>query len=313
MATTDVRFFDGQNWVSVKGEQGDSVTSAQADANNVPLLPNNVLGEATASVTPTTDADGNIDLDFQFGIPVGRDGTNGTPGTSATVSIQSTDTETLDYGQPAVVNVSDGALSDPNDLKLNFDFKIPEGRPGQGINIIGSVPDEGSLPACDTPGLVKGDMYIVQVNQNSEVGHGFIYNGNDTDCWDDVGQVAGEDGKDGCDPNLTAGDVTTTTLDAGNDATVAVQRQAGSTNCAPKFDFAFGIPAGKDSTIEIQEAVTFKELCGTESAVARLPLQSGGPNDPVYKLELDIPVVKVTSSDTEPTRKCTGDIWIVTG
>ena len=313
MATTDVRFFDGTNWVSVKGEQGDSVTSAQADANNVPLQPNNVLGEATASVTPTTDADGNIDLDFTFGIPVGKNGIDGTPGESATVSVQSTDTETLDYGQPAVVNVSDGALSDPNDLKLNFDFKIPEGKPGQGINIIGSVDDEASLPACDTPGLVKGDMYIVALNENGEVGHGFIYNGNDSDCWSDVGQVAGEDGKDGCDPNLTAGDVTTNTLAAGNDATVAVQRQAGSTNCAPKFDFAFGIPGGQDSTIEIQEAVTFKELCGTESAVARLPLQSGGQHDPVYKLELDIPVVKVTSSDTEPQRKCTGDIWIVTG
>jgi len=313
MATTDVRFFDGQNWVSVKGEQGDSVTSAQADANNVPLQPNNILGEATASVTPTTDADGNIDLDFHFGIPVGKNGIDGLPGDSATVSVQSTATETLEYGQPAVVNVSDGSLSDPNDLKLNFDFKIPEGKPGQGINIIGSVEDEASLPACDTPGLVKGDMYIVAVNESGEVGHGFIYNGNDTDCWDDVGQVAGQDGKDGCDPNLTAGDVTTNTLAAGNDATVAVQRQAGSTNCAPKFDFAFGIPGGQDSTIEIQEAVTFKELCGTESAVARLPLQSGGSHDPVYKLELDIPVVKVTSSDTEPQRKCTGDIWIVTG
>ena len=313
MATTDVRFFDGQNWVSVKGDPGDSVTTAQAAASNVPLQPNNVLGEATASVTPTTDADGNIDLTFGFGIPVGRDGTDGTPGTSATVSVENTDTETLDYGQQAVVNVSDGALSDPNDLKLSFDFKIPEGKPGTGINIIGSVDDEGSLPACDTPTLVKGDMYIVAVNASGEVGHGFIYNGNDTDCWDDVGQVAGEDGKDGCDPNLTAGDVTTTTLDAGSNATVGVQRKAGSDNCNPKFDFAFGIPKGQDSSIEINEGVIFKELCGTETAVARLPLVSGGENDPVYQLELDVPVVKVTSSDIEPTRKCTGDIWIVTG
>ena len=313
MATTDVRFFDGQNWVSVKGEQGDSVTSSSADATNVPLQPGNVLGEATASVTPTTDADGNIDLAFDFGIPVGRSGIDGTPGESATVSVETVTTEGLAYGQEASVNVSDGALADPNDLKLSFDFKIPEGKPGQGINIIDSVDDEDSLPACDTAGLVKGDMYIVALNDKGEVGHGFIYNGDPDNCWDDVGQVAGEDGKDGCDPNLTAGAVSTQTLSPGTDATAQVQRSAGSTNCAPKFDFAFGIPSGQDSTVEIQEAVTFKELCGTDVAVARLPLISGGVNDPVYKLELDIPVVKVTSSDTEPTRKCTGDIWIVTG
>ena len=313
MATTDVRFFDGQNWVSVKGEQGDSVTSAQAAAGNVPLQPDNVLGEATASVTPTKDADGNIDLAFDFGIPVGRDGTNGTPGTSATVSVENVTTEGLAYGQEASVNVSDGALADPNDLKLSFDFKIPEGKQGQGINILDTVPNEDALPECGTPGINKGDMYIVALNSEGEVGHGFIYNGNPDNCWQDVGQVAGEDGKDGCDPNLTAGEVSTQTLSPGTDATAQVQRAAGSTNCAPKFDFAFGIPSGQDSTIEIQEAVTFNELCGTDVAVARLPLISGGSNDPVYKLELDIPVVKVTSSDTEPTRKCTGDIWIVTG
>ena len=313
MATTDVRFFDGQNWVSVKGEQGDSVTSAQAAAGNVPLQPDNVLGEATASVTPITDADGNIDLAFDFGIPVGRSGIDGTPGTSATVSVENVKTEGLAYGQEASVNVSDGALANPNDLKLSFDFKIPEGKQGQGINILDTVPNEDALPECGTDGIKKGDMYIVALNSEGEVGHGFIYNGNPDNCWQDVGQVAGEDGKDGCDPNLTAGEVSTQTLSPGTDATAQVQRAAGSTNCAPKFDFAFGIPSGQDSTIEIQEAVTFKELCGTETGVARLPLISGGENDPVYKLELDIPVVKVSVSETEPQRKCPGDIWIVTG
>ena len=133
------------------------------------------------------------------------------------------------------------------------------------------------------------------------VGHGYIYNGEADDCWDDVGQVAGEDGKNGCDPDLQVGGVTATTLAPGSDATANAQRAAGSTNCSPKFDFTFGIPAGQDSSIAINNDVVFKELCGTEPAVARLPLVSGDVNDPVYKLELDIPVVKVTSSDIEPT------------
>ena len=165
MATTDVRFFDGTNWVSVKGDPGDSVTNAEAAASNVALQPNNVLGEATASVTPTTDADGNITLDFEFGIPVGRDGIDGTPGTSATVKVESVATGSLEYGQAASVTVSDKLLSDPNNVELEFDFKIPEGKPGQGINIIGSVDTIWrTLPECDDQSLNKGDMYIVALN-----------------------------------------------------------------------------------------------------------------------------------------------------
>lgn len=308
MSTTDVRVWDGQNWVSVSGPEGASVKAATADEYNVPNKEDGSLGDAVADVTAVPDENGDKTLNFNFGIPVGLPGGDGT---SATVSVNSATTTTVDHTQDATVNVSDAAPSDPNDLKLDFGFQIPKGEPGTGIVIKGSVPNEAALPpAAAYPGD-PGDLYIVEVNDNGDKGHGFVFN-NDPKAWSDVGQIKGEDGQDGCDPNLTVGSVTTTEVECGTPATAGVQRNAGSTNCNPVFDFAFGIPA--PSTVSIQAGVGVTDLCGdAESATASFTETSGDACNPSYKLDLQIPRVKVSKGDTQPSGSpCTGDWWIVT-
>lgn len=336
MATTDIRTWDGQNWVSLQGPSGSNGT----DGTDGKGLNGNITGEvttvppetddgncstlsnATLNATLVPDADGNFTLNMDLGVPGGICGDAGSNGTSATVSLAGNTTETLPYtdGVQAEVDVSDLASGDPNDLQLSLAFKIPEGKPGTGITIKGSVATEAELPDCATYAGDEGDMYIVVTNQAGDKGHGFVYNGKSSDCWDDVGQIKGQDGTDGCNPNLQPSVSSTLTLAAGDEATASVVRAG--TNCDPTFAFTFGIPKGADggngtngtnATISLDPVINLGDRCATAGS-GNFTIQSGGTNNPVYKANMEIPYVKVHKGSGTPTAgdTCTGDFWIVT-
>lgn len=327
MATQDLRVWDGSAWISLAGaegpagQDGTSVSGASAQATNVPNVDDSTLGNATVTVTPTADANGDWNLHFDMGIPVGLPGADGAAGTSTSVTVGTVTDETVAHGQPADVAISDGTPGDTDNLVLDFHFKIPAGEPGTGITIKGSVATENDLPDCSTYAGEVGDMFIVALNANGDTGHGFVYNGNASDCWDDVGQVKGQDGQDGCAPDLRVGTVTTNELPYGQDATVSVQRDVSSPDCQPEFDYTFGIPLAKDgtdgdsATISMESTVPVTDLCGdAASGTAALTQTNADPQNPIYRLDLGIPRVKVTklADGAGPAGPCQGDFWIVT-
>ena len=335
MATTDIRTWDGENWVSLQGPPGGNGTDGvdgkglngniTGTATTIPPETDDgncsTLSNATLSASLVPDQDGNFTLNMDLGVPAGVCGADGSNGTSATVSLAGNTTETLPYsdGVQAEVDVSDLASGDPNDLQLSLAFKIPEGKPGTGITIKGSVPNEAALPDPNTYTGDPGDLYIVEVNQAGEKGHGFVYNDNPKG-WTDVGQIKGEDGAPGCNPNLQPSVSSTLTLAAGSDATASVAR--GGTNCEPTFAFSFGIPKGADgingtngtpATIALDPVINLGDRCATAGS-GNFTIQSGGANNPVYKANMEIPYVKVHKGSGTPAANdtCTGDFWIVT-
>lgn len=327
MATQDLRVWDGNSWVSLAGaegppgQDGTSVSSASAQATNVPNVNDSTLGNATVTVTPTADVNGDWNLHFDMGIPVGLPGANGSDGTSTSVTVGNVTESTVPHDQAPEVTISDGTPGDPDNLVLDFNFKIPKGEPGTGITIKGSVPTEADLPDCATYSGDEGDMYIVALNASGESGHGFVYNGNSSDCWDDVGQIKGQDGVDGCAPDIRVGTVTTNELAYGQDAAVSVQRNVGSDDCQPVFDYTFGIPLAKDgvdgdpATISMETTVPVTDLCGdAASGTAALTQTNADAQNPIYRLDLGIPRVKVTkqAEGAGPAGPCQGDFWIVT-
>ena len=274
------------------------------------------LSNATLTAKLVPDVDGNFTLDMNVGVP---GGVCGTPGTSATVSLAGNTTQTLEPGNDALVEVSDLVPTNPNDVQLNFAFKIPKGEKGDGITIKDSVATEDLLPACNTPGLAVGDMYIVAVNDAGEKGHGYVFKGPEfVPCFEDIGKIKGEDGTPGCNPDISANVSGTLTLEPGDAATASVVRTG--TDCEPVLGFSFGIPPGADgsngsnSTIALDTAITLGDRCvDAENATGNFTLQSGGPNNPVYKAAFEIPFVKVHKGSETPTGKvCAGDFWIVT-
>lgn len=330
-STTDIRSFDGQNWVSLQGPPGTNggdgddgkglngsmtgtVTTVPPEANDGNC---ETLSAATMNGSLVPDADGNFTLNLDLGIP---GGVCGSSGDSATVSLSGSSTETIEPGSDAEVVVSDLNGSDPNDLKLNFAFKIPKGAKGDGITIKASVGTEAQLPACDADGLHVGDMYIVAVNEAGEAGHGFVYNGPDSDpCFTDVGQIKGEDGAPGCNPDITVGTVETSTLEAGESASADVTRTG--TDCEPVLGFSFGIPAGTNgkngtsATIGLNPIIGLGDRCtDADDASASFTKESGDANNPVYKADFTIPYVKVHKGSGTPSSEsvCAGDFWIVT-
>ena len=330
-STTDIRSFDGSNWVSLQGPPGTNggdgddgkglngtmtgvVTTVPPEANDGDC---STLSAATMNGSLVPDAEGNFTLNLDLGIP---GGVCGASGDSATVSLSGSTTETLEPGNAAEVIVNDLNGSDPNDLKLNFSFKIPKGEKGDGITIKDSVATEDLLPSCDTPGLTVGDMYIVAVNEAGEKGHGYVYNGPDSDpCFTDIGQIKGEDGTAGCNPDITVGTVETSTLEAGNDATASVTRTG--TDCEPVLGFSFGIPSGTNgkngtsSSIALNSSIGLGDRCvDADDASASFTRENDDVNNPIYKANFTIPYVKVHKGSDAPLEEnvCAGDFWIVT-
>ena len=328
--TTDVQVFDGTKWVSIAGTDGingtpgspgKSISGVSLNTTTVEPDPCGEEVDATGTASTVPDGSGNLTLNLDLGIPRGPCGADGSNGTAATAEVGTVSTNTLPEGQNASVTVNDQTLGDTSKLTLGFDFKIPKGDKGDGITIKDSVDNEAQLPACDAAGLTVGDMYIVAVNNAGEKGHGFVYNGPDSNpCFTDIGQIKGQDGSNGTTPNIQVGNVTSSPLACDASPTALVQRTG--TDANPIFDFAFGaVPGcdgsngtdGKSATITLETNVPMTDRCN-QTATGAFTKTGGTANDPTYKLTLGVPHVKVTKSGTEPSAsdRCLGDFWIVT-
>lgn len=289
MATEDIRVWDGTAWVSIAGADGASVKDATASASTVQPVDDNTLGTATASVSETADANGDLTLAFGFGIPAGLPGA---PGPSSATNVGSVATNTIASDQNATVNISD---SDPGpNAMLDFTFNIPKGKDGTGVNILGEKPTEGDLPGTGNPGdawLISGDLWVWDADNNT---------------WINVGSIQGPAGDSA---EVAVGNVTTNTLACGNDADVTVFPAVGSTPSDLTLDFDFSIPTSSidTGTLTLAEACTDDGLTGTLT-------NSGNATCAVMDLELSIPTFKATSSPegSAPADPCPGHLWIVT-
>ena len=317
--TTDVQVFDGTKFVSISGfdgADGKPIDTVEVNPTTVPPTDCKTLADVTGLGTGSVadNANGNLTLTLNVPAPAGLCGADGTtptvdvdPGTTA-LSVKHTD--------PLKVTVTD---EDPtSDVSLKFDFEIPKGEPGTGITIKGSVGTEALLPDCSTYAGDEGDMYIVALNNAGDAGHGFVYNGKDSDCWDDVGQIKGQDGTT---PDVQAEVKSTTPVPCGSPATATAGRKAGSTDEEPIIEFTFGIPNGCDGdgvsltssvTVDMSQCQDAFPISSANGAFAT----DGAPVNGVqaYALTLNLPrPPKVTKASVEPaTDNCVGDFWVVT-
>ena len=316
--TTDVQVYDGSSWISIAGEDGKPIDTVTINATpKAPIDCDTLATDLESNGTVTPNANGNLTLAMNLEVPAGLCGEDGTP---ATASVNQVTNKSVDYDKPLKVTVEDNTPSDTQNLSLNFDFEIPKGEPGTGITIKGSVATEALLPDCASYGGTEGDMYIVATNDKGESGHGFVYNGNDSDCWDDVGQIKGQDG---VTPNVQAEvkENGVTTLECGSDATASAARKSGSTDEDPIVEFTFGIPKGCDGDgVDLVTAVTVnmnqcQDVLPIENANGSLDA-SGPPVNGVqdYALTLNLPrPPKVTKGAVAPTEnRCYGDFHILT-
>ena len=292
MATEDIRVWDGTAWVSIAGSDGASVKDADATASTVPPVDDDTLGTATATVSETADANGDLTLDFAFGIPAGLPGSDGTPGESAETNVGSVTTNTIASDQNATVTVNDTDAG-PN-ATLDFTFNIPKGKDGTGVNILGEKPDQGSLPGTGNPGdawLIQGDLWVWDADNNT---------------WINVCSIQGPAGDSA---TVAVGNVTTNTLSCGNLATATVNPATGSTPSDLTMDFEFGIPS---SSVDAGN-LTLTEAC-TEDGLTGTFTNAGNTSCAVFDLDLNIPTFKATSQveGPGPSDPCLGHIWIVT-
>jgi len=221
MALTDVRIWDGTQFVSIKGPKGD--TGAPGTAASVTV---GTVAEGPAAVSNTGTANAAV-LDFR--IPKGADGQ------AATITVGATTTGASGT-QATVTNVGTSAAA-----VLNFTVpQGPKGDPGKdgtGVSIKGTAT---AWPPTATP--ASGDMYIVGdpvpvgAPAGSKPGDGVVWDGS---AWSNVGSIQGPQGAAGADGTAATFNVgTVTTLAAGASATVV---NAGTVNAAV---LNFGIPQG---------------------------------------------------------------------
>lgn len=216
-------YWSGSVWVQLptKGDQGDpggtggpgpapGLQAPPATATNVPVKGDGTVGDATATVVQ----DGDGDLQFQFGIPVGETGAQGVQGDAATVDA-GTATSLSHTAQPTVSN--SGTTSD-----AVFNFGIPKGAPQK------LVAQDAPPTKIDGEPLQSGDLWL-----NSTNGQLYVYYVDaDSSQWVSVTKV----GPQG--PPSTVGVGQTTTLNPGSYAQVT---NSGTPSAAI---FNFEIPRG---------------------------------------------------------------------
>ena len=230
MPASDVRVYDGTQWVSIKGPKGDTGTTG---AKSTIALGSVTTGAAGSTVSITDSNASPNDATFNFTIP------RGDPGQAATITVGPTTTGNAGT-QASVTNAGTTSAAD-------FRFTIPKGDKGDagsGVSI------KGTLSGAATPlpvGPVSGDMWILgtpvptaapspAVGVKSD-GDGIVWNGT---AWANVGPIKGPQGNQGNPGNAATVAVspTVTALAAGATPTVT---NTGTANAAI---FAFGIPAG---------------------------------------------------------------------
>lgn len=189
MALSDVRVWDGTQFVSIRGTQGDEGPPGTAASVTV-----GTVVEGVAGVTNSGTANAAV---LDFSIPKGE------PGAAATVGVGAVTTGAAG-SQAVVTNVGTSAAAVLN-------FTIPQGAKGEpgkdgtGVSIQGTAT---AWPPSATPN--SGDMYIlgdpvpVGAPNGSQPGDGVVWDGA---SWNNVGSIQGPKGDKG---------------DAGTAATVAV-------------------------------------------------------------------------------------------
>ena len=229
MPLSDVRVYDGTNWVSIKGPAG---AAGPAGAKSTITLGTVTTGAAGSSVIITDTNASTSDATFNFTIP------KGDAGQAATVSVGTVTTGAA--GSSATVTNGGTTAA----AVLNFAIpKGDKGDPGAGVTIKGTL--AGAATALPTA-PAAGDMYILgspvptaapnpSTGAKSE-GDGIVWEGG---SWKNVGPIrgpAGSAGTAGTAATIAVGNVTA--LAAGATPTVS------NTGTASAAVFAFGIPAG---------------------------------------------------------------------
>lgn len=248
MPTKDVAVYDGENWVSISGADG----APGADGKDV-LLHNSPPSQAI-NVPNATDEQGN---------PI--------PGT-ATLSL-----------------VLNGPASDDStnvyDMTLGVPVGVPgpQGEPGTGVTILGSLQNPVGTPVVGPP-----------TQGNTQPDHDICTDGPGSSWLDSNGDLWVWDSQDG-------------SCSAGNPPNYnnvgSIQGPAGDAGNAPTF------------TSDVP--VTYKE-CQDYTTSATIAEDGGTTADPNYKISMQIPrPVKVyqvagTDSPNGVSDACVGDFWIVT-
>ena len=221
MATKDVLYFDGTQWVSVQGPPGaDGAPGLKGDPGDP--------GADGANGAPGAKGDPGAD---------GADGAKGDPGQAATVSV-GTVTGT-DYGNPVqVTNAGTTAAAVLN-------FVIPQGEPGKdgsGVTIQGEAavyPPPGPHAPGDMFTLTPGSLAGAPASSSgpAAIGDGIVWNGTG---WTNVGPIRGPQGIPG-----TPGTAATVAVGTVTDGlTAAVTNSGNATNAILNFTLV----AGKDGT-----------------------------------------------------------------
>ena len=226
MPLSDVRVFDGANWVSIKGPAGPAGPKGTITLGTV------TTGAAGSSVIITDTNASTSDATFNFTIP------RGDAGQAATVSVGTVTTGAA--GSSAAI--TNGGTTSA--AVLNFTIpKGDKGDPGAGVTIKGTL--TGAATALPTS-PATGDMYILgtpvptaapnpSTGTKSE-GDGIVWEGG---SWKNVGPIrgpAGPAGHAGTAASIAVG--TVTGLAAGATPTIS------NTGTAQAAIFDFGIPAG---------------------------------------------------------------------
>lgn len=229
MPVSDVRVFDGTNWVSIKGPKGDTGSAGAAATIAIGTVSTGAPG---TSVQITDSNPSASAATFNFTIP------RGDAGQAATVQVGTVTTGAA--GSNAQITNAGTA----NAAVLNFTIpKGDKGDPGSGVTIKGTLSGAGTA----LPAGAAGDMYILgnpvptaapaSASGPAQEGDGVVWNGS---AWSNVGPIRGPQGTQGnpgAAATITVG--TVTGLAAGSTPTVA------NTGTAQAAVFAFGIPQGE--------------------------------------------------------------------
>lgn len=226
---TDVRVYDGSQWVSLKGAKGDTGATGAAGTVTVGTV---TTGAPGSSVVVTDTNPSPNDATLNFTIP------RGDAGQAATVQVG---TVTTGASGSAAAVVNGGTSS-----AAVFNFTIPQGPKGDsgsGVTIKGTISGSGTaLPAAPA----EGDMWILgsplptaapnPSTGSKAVGDGIVWDGTK---WTNVGPIRGPEGPAGATGSAATIAVGTVTgLAAGAQPTIS------NTGTSTAAVFAFGIPAG---------------------------------------------------------------------
>ena len=155
-----------QAWSNNAEAAAASAQTYASNIENMTVSASNTTGNAAVSKTAPQ---GVVNLHFE--IPYGP-----TPDiTIGTVS-------TVAYNQsPTITNT--GTVE-----TAIFNFGIPEGKPGVGISILGTVDSSDDLPSVHS----QGDMYFVGTNASYHI---WMYDDYTYHTWIDVGRLEGQEGE----------------------------------------------------------------------------------------------------------------------